>query len=152
MNFVWNIFTPLLFYLTPPKVLFGSPPLSVHFIFFCVHWPRAFSTPLCLVHPLFHSSLSVCLQGVSMTRYTLYGCYSSIFYSLLVYELCYCSFICSSSIYILHNQCPMHPIRTVLLSHVYLILPAILPFLYPDNISICCELIPLNLISLFLGL
>lgn len=75
-----------------------SPLLFVHFIFFfsvCVHWPHAFSTPLCLVHPLFHSSLSVCLQGVLVTRYPLSGSCSSIvlFIAHLLTLLLFCFYL-----------------------------------------------------------
>lgn len=82
MNFICNIFIPWRFYLTPPKVLFCFFPklypshVCALYLFFV--WPKAFSTPLCLVHHVFHSSLSVCLQGLLITRYPLYGCYSSI--------------------------------------------------------------------------
>lgn len=77
MNFVWNIFTPLLFYLTPPKVIFLLPsPVWALYLFLCALTPCFLHSSISCTSPFLQ--FSVCLQGVSTTRYPLYGCYSSI--------------------------------------------------------------------------
>lgn len=161
MNFICNIFTTLLFYLTPSKVLFfcffpcllPSPVCALYLFSVCALTPWFLHSPS-LVQPLF-TVLSLCVCRESPSPDTLYGCYSPIilFTAHLLTLLLFFFLSVPPSIYIPRNQCLIHPISTFLLSYVYSILPAIFPFLYPDNTySVCCELVSLNLISFSLAL
>lgn len=157
MNFICNIFTPLLFYLTPPKVLFCFFPYllpcnicALYPFFVCVD-------PMLSPLPSFTSPFS----QLSVFAGSLSHQIPSLWVLLISYSI-HCSSIYSAivlllsvppSIYIPHNQCLIHPISPFLLSYVYSILPAIFPSFYPDKAySVCCELAPLKLISFSFGL
>lgn len=160
MNFICNIFTTLLFHLTPLKLLFCffpyllPCPVCALYFFVCAFTPSFLHSPMSCTYPFLQSS--VCVFAGSLDHQI-----PSLWVLLIHYSI-HCSSINSAivlllsvppSIYIPHNQCLIHPISTFLLPYVYSILPAIFPFLYPDNTySICCELVPLNRISFSLSL
>lgn len=123
MNFICNIFTTLLFYLTPPKVLFfcflpyllPSPVCALYLFFVCID-PMVSPLSYVLYNPF--SQFSVYVFAGSLHHQKL----SLLFYSLLlIYYSIHCSSINSAivlllsvppSIYIPHNQCLIHPIST----------------------------------------
>lgn len=119
MNFICNIFTPLLFYLTPPKVLFCffpyllPSPVCTLYIFLCALTPCFPHSPMSCTSPF--SQLSICLFAGSLHQQT------PSLWELLIHYSIHCSSINSAivlllsvppSIYIPHNQCPIHPIST----------------------------------------